>query len=455
MGGSIIVGLGYGDEGKGTITDYLARKNGNYLIIRYNGGSQAAHNVVTPEGVHHTFAQFGSATLIPNVLSYLSSFMLVDPLALYNEAVVLKQKGIRNPFSRLYVDGDCSLITPFHIIINQMREISRRENRHGSCGMGVGEAMQDKINLGAKVILARDLLNETVLKIKLRYLFLLKLDLAEQFLDQNPENQEVRELFAKFMSWENIDPLINEYRRILAAGLQIISLEKVRKIVAKGVNLIFEGAQGTLLDTDYGFFPYITKTNTTVANARKLIEPLGLEQDLPTLGILRAYQTRHGQGPLVTEDQELTEKVVDSHNRFNPWQGGFRIGWFDLLAARHALAANGKVDALVLTNIDGLNFSPQIRICTAYEYLGKKTDRLDDYFQCHLGTQKIKITGLKKNPQKQDDEYAQMLFNCRPLEFENFHSRQDLVSYLQSKQGLGIPIRIISRGPTWKDKQEL
>ncbi|KAF0249156.1 MAG: adenylosuccinate synthase [bacterium] len=120
----IVVGLGYGDEGKGTTTDYLTRKYQAHTVIRFNGGSQAAHHVVTSSGITHCFAQFGSGTLVSGVRSYLSSYMAVDPLALLVENQALQEKGVQDGLSRIIIDENCLVITPFHKIINQMQEVS-------------------------------------------------------------------------------------------------------------------------------------------------------------------------------------------------------------------------------------------------------------------------------------------------------------------------------------------
>src|SRR5215467_3672428 len=134
-----IADLGFGDAGKGAITDFLTRRLSAHTVVRFNGGPQAAHNVVTPDGRHHTFAQFGSGTLA-GARTHLSRFMLVDPLALVREADHLRDLGVADPYGGLTVDRDALLVTPYHGAANRERERRRGEARHGSCGMGVGEA---------------------------------------------------------------------------------------------------------------------------------------------------------------------------------------------------------------------------------------------------------------------------------------------------------------------------
>jgi adenylosuccinate synthase len=138
----VVVDLGYGDAGKGTVVDWLCSRADAgpvHAVVRFNGGAQAAHNVVTSDGRHHTFAQFGSGSFIPGVRTHLSRFVLVDPLALAGEAAHLASLGVRDALDRVTVDRDALLATPYHRAANRARELARGDRRHGSCGMGIGE----------------------------------------------------------------------------------------------------------------------------------------------------------------------------------------------------------------------------------------------------------------------------------------------------------------------------
>ena len=137
---TIVFGLGFGDEGKGSIVDALVRRQGFRTVVRFNGGPQAAHHVVLPDGRWHCFAQFCSGMLSPRTQSWLSEFMLVDPLALQKEELALRKLGVQNAFQRLYIDAACVVVTPFHKHLNRLQECLRDQTRHGSCGLGVGWA---------------------------------------------------------------------------------------------------------------------------------------------------------------------------------------------------------------------------------------------------------------------------------------------------------------------------
>ncbi|MEI6292003.1 MAG: adenylosuccinate synthetase, partial [Chloroflexota bacterium] len=155
----IIVDLGFGDSGKGLLTDFLARQYQAGVVVRYNGGAQAGHNVVLPDGRHHTFSQFGSGSFIPGVRTYLSRRVVIHPGALLVEGTILQEKGLPDVFSRLRMSEEALIITPFHQAANRIKEIVRGADRHGSCGVGVGEAVEDASAHPGDSVQAGDLAN--------------------------------------------------------------------------------------------------------------------------------------------------------------------------------------------------------------------------------------------------------------------------------------------------------
>jgi len=140
----IVIGLGYGDEGKGLMVDYLCRRHQARLVIRFSGGPQPTHTVQLKDGKRHSFAQFGAGTFIPDCYTYLSDYMCIEPYALLNEYQALYALGIDDALKRLYIDPFCTVITPYHWLANRLRESARAENRHGSCGMGLHECKKDR-----------------------------------------------------------------------------------------------------------------------------------------------------------------------------------------------------------------------------------------------------------------------------------------------------------------------
>ena len=361
----IVIGLGYGDEGKGSVVDYLARQHKVDLIVRFNGGPQAAHHVVSPEGVTHCFSQFGSGTLVSGVETFLSRFMLVDPLAITVENDVLCGKGVTDALKRLTIDKNCPVVTPFHRIINRMLETSRGEARHGSCGKGVGQAVSDLKRLGERALFVGDLFDRAKTKQKLDFLWRIKTDLAEQIVKEHPDNERSLGYLEEIKRTDYVDILAEAYDNFIReGGVRIVDESRLAGLLARDGNVVFEGAQGVLLDPDKGLKPYVTKTNTTFQNAEKLMA--GSSKKIIRIGVLRAYMIRHGAGPFVTEDKWLAQIIPDCHNGENEWQGKFRIGWFDLVATRRAIEIAGYVDGLAMTNIDRLYNLDRTPVCTAY-----------------------------------------------------------------------------------------
>ncbi|MEU4224671.1 adenylosuccinate synthetase [Nonomuraea sp. NPDC026600] len=323
----IVADLGYGDAGKGTVVDWLCATRPVHAVVRFNGGAQAAHNVVLPDGRHHTFAQFGSGTL-RGVPTHLSRFVVVDPLALSAEAAHLARLGVPDPFGLLTVHRDCLLATPYHIEAGRRRELARGAERHGSCGMGIGETMAYALAHGPLAPRAGD--SPATLTRKLGVL-------REALGVDGPP---VADCVAAYRGFASRVRLVDSTDDLLRRG-----------------PVVFEGAQGVLLDENHGFDPYTTWSTTTFANALELLGGAGAVR----LGVLRTYTPRHGPGPLVTEDPTL--ELPERHNGTGPWQGPFRVGHFDAVAHRYAVAVAGGVDGLALTHLD----APVSRLCHAYE----------------------------------------------------------------------------------------
>src|SRR5687767_10013422 len=164
----LVIDLAFGDCGKGAVVDFLTRRQHAHTVVRFNGGPQAGHNVVTPDGRHHTFSQFGSGTFVPGVRTLLSRFMLIEPYALLNEAKHLAQVGVPDALGRLIIDRRSPVITPAHQAANRLRELARGDAAHGTCGMGVGETMQDLLEHPDLMLQAADLADTAGVKRKLR-----------------------------------------------------------------------------------------------------------------------------------------------------------------------------------------------------------------------------------------------------------------------------------------------
>lgn len=362
----IVVDLGFGDAGKGTVVDHLcARAHGSRhavrAVVRFNGGAQAAHNVVTDDGRHHTFAQFGAGSFTPGVETHLSRFVLVDPLALAAEADHLAAVGVPDPLDRLTVDREALLITPFHAAANRARESARGVRRHGSCGMGVGETAAFALAYPGLAPRAGDTREPGGLR---RRLTAVRDALAADLGDLWPATDvpPIEDCLAAFLAFGRAVRLVD--------GSHLAGLLRAGPVV-------FEGAQGVLLDEWHGFHPYTTWSTTTFANAETLLAEAGgdFARSAVRLGVVRTYTPRHGPGPLVTEDAALTAALPDAHNGTGRWQGAFRVGHFDAVAHRYAVEVCGGVDALAVTHVDAAARVP-LGMCRAYRVDGERVAHL-------------------------------------------------------------------------------
>jgi adenylosuccinate synthase len=434
----IVAGLGFGDEGKGSIVDYLAELTGIKNNIRYNGGHQAAHYVVKNKMLH-CFSQFGSSMLVPNTQTILSKYMLIEPYALSVESNILSTKGIHNPFSRLYIDEKCLVVTPMHKLVNQMREIL---NRNGSCGLGIGETILDNTRF-SNSLKAEDIIDIDTTCDKLRYLLSVKLDHAEQILEQSPFDMNLQDKY-NIIKKIDIDEIANDYFDISNR----INIDTTDCFYSEPS--IYEGAQGVLLDVKYGFHPYVTKTKTTFDNAVQLCKT-----PYKKIAVMRPYLTRHGNGPFPTEDDTLGMIIPDTNNVYNYWQGKFRVGYQDLLLMKYAISISGKPDYIAMTNIDKINRIDSIELCTSYEYKQNHIN-IDNLFDYERKGNRYILHGFKKDFARigRSKEVNYVLNNCKPI-YQTFDNYIDYCKFLESDEGIGVPIGIVSFGVESKDKISL
>lgn len=400
----LVCGLGFGDEGKGSMVDFLVRQYNVPLVVRYNGGAQAAHNVVLPDGTHHTFSQFGSGTLVPGVKTYLSEYVIVNPGALMNEEDKLQSIGVKDGFERLTVHPDCLITTRYHICANRQLEADRGVNKHGSCGMGVGETMRHAIENPNDAIRFRHLLHTDGLRIKLNRI-------RDYYASRSHELKTSTE-------FEVED---------LHSATRYIKIGDIQPDLSGGA--VFEGAQGVLLDQKYGFPPHQTYSTCTLENAFKMLN--SEQQEMARkIGVIRTFMTRHGAGPLPTEKFENFGNLYEGeHNVTNHYQGRFRIGEFDAVLARYAIEASG-VSEIALTHMDRVPLSMHYASKYDLELKYEEHTTRERQFSLAYNLKNTAITGYKRI----------QLFNEGIIpQFERILER---------------PINFCSTGPTFKDKFE-
>jgi len=360
-----VVDLGFGDAGKGTMVDTLAAHHDAELVVRFNGGAQAGHNVVTPDGRHHTFSQLGSATFQPGVHTLLSRHVALHPLALDAELEHLAAVGVPDALSRLHVDRRAIVTTPYHQCTNRLREVLRGPDRHGSVGVGHGESVYDSLEHPEATLHVGMLGDRATVRRRLRRQRALKLAVFDEHtaaLSGHPTGAGELELL---QDPGFIETIVDAFHA-LSQQLDILDADGVRALLERQKHIVFEGAQGTLLDEWHGFHPYTTWSTTTFQGAEEVLADAELEIPLERIGVLRTYAVRHGDGPFVTEDPTIHAAIGEPHNETNAWQGRVRTGWFDAVATRYALEVCGGIDALALTHVDALPRLPVWRICTRY-----------------------------------------------------------------------------------------
>ncbi|HEY1349420.1 MAG TPA: adenylosuccinate synthetase [Ktedonobacteraceae bacterium] len=445
----LLADLGLGDSGKGSIIDYLSRETGAPTVIRYNGGPQAAHNVVSIDGRQHTFAQFGSGTLVAGVRTLLSRFMLINPLNMLKEERHLRALGITDALQRMQIDRRALVITPFQRAINRLRELARAELRHGSCGEGIGECMADYLTASDQSLHIGDLQDSVRLRQKLRLQRANKRMQLAELRGWLPDHPLARQEMALFTDEGSIEDCAEVYQ-YFARQVEMLDESGVSALLAQPGTLLFEGAQGVLLDENHGFTPYTTWSTTTFANAHTILREHNYTGEISTLGVIRTYATRHGAGPFPSEARELNDLLPERHNTWNNWQRAFRSGYFDLLTARYALDLLGQVDHLALTHLDCLQTLPVWKLCQAYLYQGQPAD-LAGYFE-YDGQRISKIHAAASVDLERQEQLTRRLLRCSP-EYLTLPGH-DPASYLALlEEQLHVPILLTSCGPTAADKQ--
>ncbi|MBI5733091.1 adenylosuccinate synthetase [Candidatus Jorgensenbacteria bacterium] len=452
----IVTGLGYGDEGKGGTTHWLCSTHRAHTVIR-TGGAQAFHRVLTASGKEHIFSQFGSGTLRGSA-THLSKNMVIDPHAILAEGEALKhEQGISSVFETLTIHEDALVISPFQLIAGRLREILRGKNRYGSVGIGIGETILDAEIPEAIPIRAKDLTKPDIAE-KLEAIRLHKLTEFEALADRaSLVSDEIREaVCSKVNELENHDIVQWAVERFaeLAKRVRIVDTDYVaEKILSVPGTIVVESSQGVLLDRWYGFHPFITKVRAVPEIAFNLIDECNYDGEVKSFGILRAYHTRHGSGPFVTENQKLTKELPDTTNGNHAWQGSFRVGYFDMVAAKYAIeACRGFIDGLVITCLDRIQSPDVWEYCDAYQL---PTDTVHDgFFSINKrgGVERIIARHKTGNEQSERQEkLGNFLRTCTPTLMTA--PKDSIIPTIEGN--LGLPVIVKSFGPTENDKIEI
>lgn len=318
MKASVVIGSAYGDEGKGLFTDYLSSQYEKSLVVRFNGGGQAGHTVTTPCGKRHVFGHFTSNSLQEQATAYLSKHFVFNPMVYLKEKAQLLEL---NKIPQVFVHPESYVTTPFDMIINQLLETKRNQDRHGSCGLGFGETIErcekEKFTLKMQNLLNLDNLEKQLINIRENYFSIRIKDLG----------------LTTYLKEKNLDSICysNDFLKAYMNDIETIMKEvTLSEVIPWEKNIVFEGAQGLLLDQDLGYFPHVTRSNTGLKNVIDIIKNTAIKE-LDVIYATRCYTTRHGAGPLSNAlEQKPYEKIHDPTNIPNEYQGTMRFAYLDL-----------------------------------------------------------------------------------------------------------------------------
>lgn len=344
-----VIGANFGDCGKGLIVDYLCGEERPDLVVRYCGGAQAGHTVVTPTGQRHVFHHIGSGSFC-NIPTFLSKYFLVNPLQFIKE---VNDPTTPNIYSRIYVHPDALVTTPFDMLINQAWE--RKQGRYASCGIGINETMQ-RSKYPEFVLTVKNMLNTNII--------------TNIFTTYIP--MRIQEL--------NLDLTIDSYWIDVYCKHAVRFLNEYALITSKPhvKNIIFEGAQGLLLDQNSSYFPFVTHANTGSKNVREMCDEWGIT-DIELTYVTRSYLTRHGMGPLPNE-QPLPDWLKDDTNVMHEFQGPLRYAPMDdQLAERIAKDADGLPFNVAVTHLDQYDVLPSLPFGVKYRAYGPTCNDVNNY----------------------------------------------------------------------------
>ncbi len=351
MSNTIIVGLQWGDEGKGKIVDYLTERSD--VVARAQGGSNAGHTVISG-GTKYVLHLIPSGILWPDKKCVIGNGVVIDPIGLLQEIDKLRGQGVVITPENLVISEHAHLTLRYHRELDKAREKQRGANAIGTTGRGIGPTYADKIERqGLRVTDLRDP-GKLAVEIKWRA-ELHNHELQAAGFDKVDVDAVVAEVTA---AAERLRPHI------------LNTVVYLNEALAAGKRVLFEGAQGSYLDIDHGTYPFVTSSNTTAGGActGSGVSPRRIEQ---VIGVAKAYTTRVGAGPFVTEDDGISDMLHDMGREFGATTGrARRCGWLDAVLLRYSVMVNG-CDSVAITNLDGLDGLDTIKICVAYELDGQ------------------------------------------------------------------------------------
>ena len=353
----VVVGSQWGDEGKGKIVDWLSSEAD--VVVRFQGGHNAGHTLVV-NGVTYKLRLLPSGIVRKNKISVIGNGVVVDPWALLDEIKEIREKGIDVNENNLIVSEAANLILPFHKEMDEIREDTAGKAKIGTTRRGIGPAYEDKV--GRRSIRVMDLVSERNLDHRLETVLThhnaIRKGLGKKIYEKNQLKKDLLK----------IAPIILKFSQPV--------WKKLDEFKLKGKKILFEGAQGILLDVDHGTYPFVTSSNT-VASSAATGTGCGVNAINYVLGITKAYTTRVGEGPFPTELKDKTGEILGTRGKEfgTVTSRKRRCGWFDGVLVRQTIKISG-INGIALTKLDVLDELEEIKMCIGYELRGKKIDYL-------------------------------------------------------------------------------
>jgi adenylosuccinate synthase len=420
MSNVAVVGAQWGDEGKGKIVDWLSEKAD--VIVRFQGGHNAGHTLVI-DNITYKLKLLPSGIVRKNKISIIGNGVVIDPWALLDEIKQMKNLGIKISNENLFIAENATLILPLHKELDGMREDSKNTDKIGTTRRGIGPAYEDKV--GRRGIRLMDLANRE--------------NLSKKIDMMSFHHNSIRKAFGKKIL--NKKKLINDLSKISSKILKYSKpiWKKIDEFKKKNKTILFEGAQGILLDVDHGTYPFVTSSNT-VAGASLVGTGCGPDTINYILGIVKAYTTRVGEGPFPTELKNAIGKKIGKRGKEfgTVTNRKRRCGWFDAVLVKQSCIISG-VNGIALTKIDVLDEFKDLYICVAYKLNGKKIDYFPSALQDQIKAKPIykRMNGWLKNTR------GVKKWKDLPL------NAQKYISFI--KEFCGIKISSISTSPKRED----
>jgi len=412
MPACIVLGAQWGDEGKGKMTDYLAEKAG--VVVRYQGGNNAGHTVEVGDK-QYKLHLIPSGILYKNKLNVIGNGVVLDPKALFEEMGYLKELGVEITPNNLVISDRTQLIMPYHKILDGIKERARGKKDIGTTGKGIGPCYTDKMERSG--IRVCDLMHKEVFAEKLRDNIEDKNNIINKIYGEEELNFDA--IYNEYMGYaQKMKPFVKE--------TSVIVYDKIKE----GEEVLFEGAQGTLLDIDYGTYPYVTSSNT-IAGGVCIGAGIGPTMITNAVGIAKAYTTRVGKGPFPTElSDETGEWIREKGHEYGVTTGrARRCGWLDLVILKTAARVSG-LTSFAVTKIDTLAGLEKLKVCVGYKF----GDKVIDYVPASL----------------------EDLAKCEPI-YEEFNGWDESIGNARSYEELpeNAKVSIVSVGPKRDQTMEI